>query len=119
MLLGIFFINNNNNNNDNNNNLVKNNFCILCFSVDVDMLADDNSERVLNLIYVSQDNVYEIPAYLLEPINLFELPYDTVRLRSIIGRGEFGKVFVGEAQGVNGNPEWTTVAIKTLTGKIH
>ena len=83
-----------------------------------DILADDNSERVLNLIYVSQDNAYEIPAYLLEPINLLELPEGSIRLHSIIGRGEFGKVYLGDAQGINKDSEWTTVAIKTLTGSI-
>ena len=82
------------------------------------MLTDDNSERVMNIIYVSQDNAYEIPAYLLEPINLLELPGGSIRLHGIIGRGEFGKVYAGEAQGINKNSEWTTVAIKTITGLI-
>ena len=80
------------------------------------MLPD--GERVLNLIYVSQDSAYEIPAYLLEPINLLELPEGSIQLHSIIGRGEFGKVYVGEAQGINQNSEWTKVAIKTLKGPI-
>ena len=91
---------------------------ILYISVDVGMLADNNSERLLNLIYVSQDDAYEIPAYLLEPINLLELPNDSIRLHHVIGRGEFGKVYAGEAQGINNNSEWTTVAIKTLEGLI-
>ena len=86
------------------------------YSVDNDILADENSERVMNLLYVSQDNVHEIPVHLLESINLSELPGDSVRLRSIIGKGAFGIVYVGEAQLVNRNPEWTTVAIKTLSG---
>lgn len=86
------------------------------YSVDNDILADENSERVMNLLYVSQDNVHEIPVNLLESINLLELPGDSVRLRGIIGKGAFGIVYVGEAQLVNRNPEWTTVAIKTLSG---
>ena len=90
----------------------------LYISADVDMMADDNSDRVMNLIYVSQDNAYEIPAYLLEPINLLELPDGSIRLHRIIGRGEFGKVYAGEARGINANSEWTTVAIKTLKGLI-
>ncbi|CAB4026425.1 receptor-type tyrosine- kinase FLT3 isoform X1 [Paramuricea clavata] len=43
------------------------------------------------------------------------MPAGSIRFSGIVGRGEFGKVYVGEAQGVNRNPEWTTVAIKTLT----
>ena len=44
------------------------------------------------------------------------MPAGSIRFSRIIGRGEFGKVYAGEAQGVNRNPEWTTVAIKTLAG---
>ena len=80
------------------------------------MIDDDNSERIVNLIYVSQDYVYEIPGYIAEKICSFEIPPGSIQFGGIIGGGEFGKVYVGEAQGVNRNPEWTTVAIKTLTG---
>ena len=79
-------------------------------------MEDDNSERIVNLIYVSQDYVYEIPGYIAEKICSFEIPPGSIQFGGIIGGGEFGKVYVGEAQGVNRNPEWTTVAIKTLTG---
>jgi hypothetical protein len=44
------------------------------------------------------------------------MPASSIRFGGIIGRGAFGKVYVGEAQGINRNPEWTTVAIKTHTG---
>ncbi|CAB3990591.1 Retrovirus-related Pol poly from type-1 retrotransposable element R2 [Paramuricea clavata] len=84
-------------------------------SVDNDIPADENGERVMNLLYVSQDNVHEIPEHLLESINLLELPGDSVQFRGIIGKGAFGIVYVGEAHLVNRNPEWTTVAIKTLS----
>ena len=70
----------------------------------------------MNLIYVSQDNVYEIPPYLMMPIFSLELPSDSLRLRQSIGNGEFGRVHIGDAQGVNGTEDWTTVAIKTLAG---
>ena len=70
------------------------------------MLTDDNSGRVMNILYVSQDS------------DLLELPGGSIRLHKIIGRGEFGKVYVGEAQGINTNSEWATVAIKTLRGLI-
>ena len=80
------------------------------------MLSEDNSEKEMNLIYVSQDNVYEIPPYLLMPVFSLELPSNSLQIRSIIGNGEFGKVYVGEAKGVNTTEDWTTVAIKTLTG---
>jgi hypothetical protein len=80
------------------------------------LIDDDNSERIVNLIYVSQDYVYEIPGYIAEKICSFEIPPGSIQFGGIIGGGEFGKVYVGEAQGVNRNPEWTTVAIKTLTG---
>jgi hypothetical protein len=79
-------------------------------------MEDDNSERIVNLIYVSQDYVYEIPGYIAEKICSFEIPPGSIQFGGIIGGGEFGKIYVGEAQGVNRNPEWTTVAIKTLTG---
>ena len=80
------------------------------------MLPEDNTGKEMNLIYVSQDTVYEIPLYLLMPIFSLELPSNSIRLRGIIGNGEFGKVYVGEAKGVNTTDDWTTVAIKTLTG---
>ena len=34
----------------------------------------------------------------------------------MIGKSAFGEVYIGEAPGVNDNPDWTTVAIKTLAG---
>ena len=80
------------------------------------MLGDGVNEKEMNLIYVSQDNIYEIPEYILEPISQYELPPDSVRLRSMIGKGAFGRVYAGEAHGINGNPELTAVAIKTLKG---
>ena len=79
-------------------------------------MEDDNGERVVNLIYVSKNNVYGTPGYIVDKICSFEMPVDSIRFSGIIGRGEFGKVYVGEAQGVNRNPEWTTVAIKTFKG---
>ena len=79
-------------------------------------MEDDNNEKVVNLIYVSQDYVYEIPGYITEKVGSSEMPAGSIRFSRIIGRGEFGKVYAGEAQGVNRNPEWTTVAIKTLAG---
>ncbi|CAB4010455.1 TK kinase, partial [Paramuricea clavata] len=84
-----------------------------------DNLKDDNGERVVNLIYVSQDNVYGLPGYIVDKICHFEMPVDSIRFIGVIGRGEFGKVYVGEAQGVNRNPEWTTVAIKTFKESIN
>ena len=92
------------------------NFCIFCVSIDQDTLEDDNSERIENLIYVSQDKGYEIPGYIAEKICSLEMPASSIRFGGIIGRGAFGKVYVCEAQGINRNPEWTTVAIKTHTG---
>ena len=50
------------------------------------------------------------------PILSLELPSDSLRLRQSIGNGEFGRVHIGDAQGVNGTEDWTTVAIKTLAG---
>jgi hypothetical protein len=69
----------------------------------------------MNLLYVLQEDLV-IPEDLKGSIGLFELPGDRVRLRSMIGKGAFGEVYIGEALGVNNNPEWTTVAIKTLAG---
>ena len=69
----------------------------------------------MNLLYVLQEDLV-IPEDLKGSIGLFELPGDRVRLRSMIGKGAFGEVYIGEALGVNSNPEWTTVAIKTLAG---
>ncbi|XP_028415303.1 uncharacterized protein LOC114538347 isoform X2 [Dendronephthya gigantea] len=83
-------------------------------SIDLDMLGTEGEGRVMNLIYVSPENVYEIPEYLSEPISRFELPPDSVKLDKMIGRGAFGRVYAGEARGINGNPEFTAVAIKTL-----
>ena len=80
------------------------------------MPPEENNGKEMNLIPVSQDKVYEIPPYLLMPISSLELPSNSIRLGYVIGNGEFGKVYVGEAKGINANDDWTTVAIKTLTG---
>lgn len=80
------------------------------------MPPEDNNGREMNLIYVSQDNVYQIPSYLLMSIFSLELPSNSIRFGSIIGNGEFGNVYDGEAKGLNATDDWTTVAIKTLTG---
>ena len=80
------------------------------------MLPEENNGKEMNLIYVSQDKVYEIPPYLLMPIFSLELPSNSILLHGIIGNGEFGEVYVGEAKGVNTTDDWKTVAIKTLTG---
>ncbi|CAB3983171.1 platelet-derived growth factor receptor alpha isoform X1 [Paramuricea clavata] len=79
-----------------------------------DTLEEDGGERVVNLLYVSQDNVYGIPRSIADKIRSFEMPAESIRFSGIIGRGEFGKVYVGEVQGANINPKWTTVAIKTF-----
>ncbi|XP_028417025.1 tyrosine-protein kinase receptor torso-like [Dendronephthya gigantea] len=83
-------------------------------SVDPEILRTEADGRVMNLIYVSQDNIYEIPECILEPISRYELPPDSVRFHKMIGKGAFGRVYAGEANGINGNPEVTEVAIKTL-----
>jgi hypothetical protein len=77
----------------------------------------EGSSKEMNLLYVLQEDLV-IPEDLKGSIDLFELPGERVRLRSMIGKGAFGEVYIGEAQGVNNNPEWTTVAIKTLTGLV-
>ena len=69
----------------------------------------------MNLLYTLQENLI-IPEDLKGSIGLYELPGEHIRLRSMIGKGAFGEVYIGEAQGVNDNPDWTTVAIKTLAG---
>ena len=91
-------------------------FLFLWISVDPEILGAGADGREMNLIYVSQDNVYEIPECISKPISRFELPPDSVQLRQMIGRGAFGRVYAGEAYGINGNPELTAVAIKTLKG---
>ncbi|CAB3991213.1 Titin, partial [Paramuricea clavata] len=77
----------------------------------------EGSSKEMNLLYVLQEDLV-IPEDLKGSIDLFELPGERVRLRSMIGKGAFGEVYIGEAQGVNNNPEWTTVAIKTLTEAV-
>ena len=69
----------------------------------------------MNLLYTLQENLI-IPEDLKGSIGSFELPGEHIRLRSMIGKGAFGEVYIGEAQGVNDNPDWTIVAIKTLAG---
>lgn len=69
----------------------------------------------MNLLYTLQENLI-IPEELKGSIGSFELPGEHIRLRSMIGKGAFGEVYIGEAHGVNDNHEWTTVAIKTLAG---
>ena len=71
----------------------------------------------MNLLYVLQQDLV-IPEDLKGSIGLFELPGENVRLRSMIGKGAFGEVYIGEALGVNNKPDWTTVAIKTLAGLV-
>ncbi|XP_028415331.1 fibroblast growth factor receptor 1-like [Dendronephthya gigantea] len=78
------------------------------------MLGDEGNGKEMNLIYVSEDNIYEIPECILEPISRYELPPDSVRFHKMIGKGAFGRVYAGEAHGINGNPKVTAVAIKTL-----
>ena len=78
----------------------------------------DSNGRVLNLIYVSHENAYEVPAYLLEPLNLLEIPGESLRFHKVIGQGQFGKVYEGKALGVNQSHGWITVAVKTLPGKL-
>ncbi|XP_028415308.1 receptor tyrosine-protein kinase let-23-like isoform X2 [Dendronephthya gigantea] len=94
--------------------IISNRSIINVRSIDIDLLGDGVSAKEMNLIYVSQDNIYEIPEYILEPISRYELPPDSVRFRGLIGKGAFGRVYAGEALGINGNPEVTAVAIKTL-----
>ena len=38
--------------------------CILLISIDLDMLEDEVNEKEMNLLYVSQDNIYEIVEYI-------------------------------------------------------
>ena len=71
----------------------------------------------MNLLYVLQEDLV-IPEDLKGSIGFFELPGEHVRLRSMIGKGAFGEVYIGEALGVNKKPDWTTVAIKTLAGSV-
>ena len=79
--------------------------------------GNNDGGRVMNLIYVSHDIVYEVPSYLFEPLNKLELPGESIRTAYVIDQGEFGKVYIGEAKIANKNREWKTVAIKTLSGK--
>ena len=83
-----------------------------------DNLPRDSNGRVINLIYVSHKIAYEAPVYFLEPLNLLEIPGDSLRFGNVIGQGQFGKVFKGKALGANENRDWITVAIKTLPGEL-
>ncbi|XP_028415315.1 uncharacterized protein LOC114538353 isoform X3 [Dendronephthya gigantea] len=78
----------------------------------------ESSSKEMNLLYVMQKDLV-IPDDLKSSIGSFELPGDRVKLRSMIGKGAFGEVYIGEAKGVNNNPEWTTVAIKTLAESVR
>ena len=82
-----------------------------------DLLPRDSNGRVINLIYVSHENAYEVPVYLLEPLNLLEISGESLRFGNVIGQGQFGKVYEGKAMGVISNQDWITVAIKTLPGE--
>ena len=90
----------------------------LFISDEHDQLPRDSNGRVINLIYVSHENAYEVPVYLLEPLNLLEIPGESLRFGNVIGQGQFGKVYEGKALGVNQSQDWITVAIKTLPGEI-
>ena len=73
----------------------------------------------MNLIYVSHVSAYEIPQNLVEALKSLEIPHESLQFGHIIGEGQFGKVYVGEAEGVHENPEKVAVAIKTLQGKNY
>lgn len=74
-----------------------------------------NSNKEMNLLYVLQEDLV-LSEDLKGSIGFFELSGERVKLRSMIGKGAFGEVYIGQAQGVNESPDWTTVAIKTLAG---
>ena len=71
----------------------------------------------MNLLYVLREDVV-ISDDMRGSIDLYELPAENVRLQSMIGKGAFGEVYVGDAMGLSESSEWTTVAIKTLSGKL-
>ena len=83
-----------------------------------DQLPRDSNGRVINLIYVSHENAYEVPLYLMEQLNLLEIPGEALRFGQVIGQGQFGKVYKGKALGIIENWDWVTVAIKTLPGEL-
>lgn len=64
-----------------------------------------------NIIYTEQD-IAQGQAYAL--IDKYELPYERLRLGHVIGRGAFGLVYKGTADGINGFVGPTTIAVKQL-----
>ena len=48
----------------------------------------------------------------------WEVPRHHVTIEKIIGKGAFGQVAKGKAEGLRGSPETTTVAIKMLKGEL-
>jgi hypothetical protein len=84
--------------------------------IELDPLSEGSSKE-MNLLYVLQEDLV-ISEDLKGSISSFELPGEHVSLGSMIGKGAFGEVYIGEALGVNNNHYWTTVAIKTLAGLV-
>ncbi|XP_046848279.1 fibroblast growth factor receptor-like isoform X2 [Xenia sp. Carnegie-2017] len=80
-------------------------------------LPEQNGKEI-NLLYMMKEGL-EMPENLRVSLRLLELPGERIRRREMIGRGAFGEVYLGEAEGVNDSPGWTTVAIKTLTVAVH
>lgn len=47
----------------------------------------------------------------------YEFNAKQLRLGSCLGKGAFGHVYCAEAKGIGTDPGWTSVAVKTLSGK--
>ena len=47
----------------------------------------------------------------------YEFNAEQLKLGICLGKGAFGNVYCAEAQGIGTDPGWTSVAVKTLSGK--
>ena len=68
----------------------------------------------MNVIYVPQEIQDAISGGLTDG---YEFNADLIKFEECLGKGAFGYVHRAKALGITAEPEWTMVAVKTLSGK--
>ena len=71
-------------------------------------------EKEVNVIYVPQEIQDAISGGLTDG---YEFNADQIKFEKCLGKGAFGYVHRARALGITAEPEWTLVAVKTLSGK--
>ena len=71
-------------------------------------------EKEVNVIYVPQEIQDAINHGLTDG---YEFNAEQIKFEECLGKGAFGFVHRARALGITAEPEWTLVAVKTLSGK--